>query len=108
MKRLSSEYVGYVISEGTLRIEDLLKSNLGFLKDVAGECEIETEVEGLAGEVGAVLNEEGEIVEDSLEEVVILNESAYDLIQSIAPEGCSFESHPGDGACFGFWKTQPE
>lgn len=25
------------------------------------------------------------------------------LLDTIAPEGCAFEAHEGDGACFGFW-----
>jgi|GEM_PF-3366675 len=41
--------------------------------------------------------------EDSEERSMILNESIWDAMNDIAPEGTSFGSHPGDGSDYGFW-----
>ncbi len=32
-----------------------------------------------------------------------VNEKIWDVMQELAPEGCYFGAHPGDGADFGYW-----
>lgn len=39
---------------------------------------------------------------DFLVEENLLDE-AFDALDSLAPEGHYFGSHPGDGSCFGYW-----
>lgn len=38
------------------------------------------------------------------EEAIMLLESLFDTLNSYAPDGYSFCSHPGDGSDYGYWK----
>ena len=37
-----------------------------------------------------------------------VNEELFDRLNDIAPEGCLFGSHEGDGALFGFWTVEDD
>ena len=47
---------------------------------------------------------DGDAFWDTFEAAVILT-GLYDALNSVAPEGCYFGAHPGDGSDFGFWMT---
>ena len=97
------------VSEGTLKPEDLIP----VLAD---------EYERLSGDTGKVRLFHKHVKEYH-ERTCHLNSFAhycwmdslqwdlgelFDLLNGIAPEGYYFGAHEGDGADFGFWKTEEE
>jgi len=90
MKRLSDDYRGATISEGTLRTDDIVAAMRPVLEqyDEGRELLIAFETET---DVQCKL--------DILDEM-------FDFMDSVAPEGCAFCAHPGDGSLFGFWPEE--
>jgi hypothetical protein len=100
------------ISEGTLRTEDLLSCflselesqilrNGGFLS-LPENFPMRDRLANLVGEAQDAWSEDGETLKDEYEASEILNE-LQDALGEFAPAYSSFGTHPGDGACFGFW-----
>lgn len=107
MKSLDNRYIGMTLSEATMRKEDLIPSFMSFLEAVTEECEIQEDVALLSVEVDMLEFEEnprfGTYYKDQEEASWLLNEQIWDLLNDIAPDFTCFGSHPGDGACYGFW-----
>lgn len=83
------------VSHGTLVTDDLIKSFLDVLQRYDPE-----NYRRLAAEDFRLT--------DSYDRTVFLNEDLFDAMNDIAPEGCYFGSHPGDGSDFGFWEQEEE
>ena len=100
MSQLGTDWIGSVIS-ATLREQDLIPAFEGVL-DIAGEeYDRPPAVDNLLSEQP--------LTDDEMEEVgFYLNETLFDLLNEIAPEGTFFGSHPGDGADFGFWESEED
>jgi hypothetical protein len=94
---LGAEYVGVSVSWGTLRTEDLIGRGLGFLDSVAGPLHLEYDIVSIRSELSA---------NDDAWREIVLNEYIFDLLDEIAPDGCYFGAHPGDGSDFGFWEYE--
>jgi hypothetical protein len=100
MAKLDKNWSGSIIS-ATLREQDLIPAFEGVL-DIAGE-----EYERPSSVDKLLLGQS--LTDDEAEEVAFyLNETLFDMLDEIAPEGTCFGSHPGDGADFGFWEEDVE
>jgi len=92
--------VGDIISQATLRTDDLVTSFMDFIE---ATCDDES-IKAVASEyVECKLLEDDN---DSDELAWFLNEFLFDCMNEIAPEGTYFGSHPGDGSLFGFWEIE--
>jgi len=100
VSQLGTDWIGSVIS-ATLREQDLIPAFERVL-DIAGvEYDRPATVDKL------LLDQP--LTDEEMEEVgFYLNETLFDLLNEIAPEGTYFGSHPGDGADFGFWEQEEE
>src|ERR1700678_88909 len=100
MAKLDQTWNGSIIS-ATLREQDLIPEFEAVL-DIAGvEYDRPTSVDKLL--LGQSLTDE------EMEEVgFYLNETLFDLLSEVAPEGTYFGAHPGDGADFGFWEEEED
>ena len=90
---------GKVVSDGTMRPEDLIPKFLNVLK-VYGKDVYDKYV----GENPEVLDLSG--MDDETMGWVV--DELFDKLNEIAPEGYSFESQDGDGACYGFWSEDAD
>lgn len=93
------------ISKTTLRNEDLITACMHFLWEMDKET-----ARGIWKEnpnlLKALCDRECGIPTDwweTDEASFLLNETIYDAMASLAPDGYYFGSHPGDGALFGYW-----
>jgi hypothetical protein len=95
--QLDKTWIGSV-SSGTMREEDLIP---------AFEAVLEQAGEDLPDRPAAVakLLDGGVLTDREQEEVGwYVHEGLWEALDAIAPEGCYFGAHPGDGADFGFWQ----
>jgi len=100
MPKTEWQYAG-TVSSHTLIERDLAEAFTDAAKVIAPER---------ADEIDALYNEfiAAEDAEDFETAGFILNEQIYDLMDSLAPEGYYFGSHPGDGSDFGYWENEEE
>ena len=90
---------GMVVSDGTMRSEDLIPKFLNVLK-VYGRDVYDKYVD----ENPEVLDLSG--MDDETMGWVV--DELFDKLNEIAPEGYSFGSQDGDGACYGFWSVDAD
>lgn len=101
-QRLNKQWAGVSVSSATLREEDLIPA----FEETLAELDITPE---RPESVNKLLNTDDDLTDDEREEVALyLNETLFDALQNIAPRGCYFGAHPGDGADFGFWSVDDE
>ena len=117
MSNLPDDYKGYTFSRGTLKEEHLLEKFIDFV-----ETELKTEHGTYPEHTDLGLKRDAERIlrlleltegDDEYQEwkdnhAVHIVEDIFYYMSSIAPEGCHFSAHPGDGALFGFWENIEE
>ena len=86
---------GLVVSEATLRVEDLLDATYSVMVDYNLKTPLKQEIRGL-------------FFNGELEDAEYIWCDVFDYMNGIAPSGYYFGSHEGDGACIGFFQASPE
>lgn len=103
---------GLVISEATLKIEDLLSTYYQLIKNYHLSDTRMEEIQSFFDEEPTAYNyfyNIAHLLGDKEEEATeYLNESLFDFFNEICPEGFYFGSNEGDGACIGFFKYDEE
>jgi hypothetical protein len=93
------------ISHGTLRTIDLLQSFTSELESL----DTDGKYVSLISEANGIIEriEDDDFCSDEDEEAAeyLVNEDLFDALNGLAPDGCYFGSHEGDGSDFGFWET---
>lgn len=102
INRLPSFYNNYCISSGTLRDVDLFGIFITEIHNFMAYCQLDKSTKDYI--FNAIENLQAYLTNE--EELSSNVELAFNILESIAPEGCYFGSHPGDGACFGFWTIE--
>lgn len=109
--KLPKTYINKSLSHATLNTYHLLDTFLQFLRvnsDVPFEVQekangIQAEVDGLdRDDSGNYLGDDATTADE------ILNETVFDLLDSIAPDGTHFSAHEGNGSDFGFWVNEED
>ena len=109
---LDKTYQGVSLSQGTMLERDLVPTFLRFLSKIEGK-EILSYVEQLSLENKAALlcwlvGVDVDLATPQAQDEMswFLWEVLVEALNDIAPEGCYFGSHPGDGADYGFWPNE--
>jgi len=97
------------VSEGTVLARDLVPAFMDVLAHYAPDAHyrIRSEIVKSAGVSYLVIDDDHEWW-DSEDCGWILNEDIWDAMNEIAPDGCYFGAHPGDGADYGFWQAEED
>lgn len=102
MPKLSQSYKNWEISSGTLITEDLMSKILTFISSEAIKEKydpfVTCYIQGINRDMIESMHDY-EFIQELYEELV-------DVMNEIAPEGCFFGMHEGDGASLGFWECQ--
>lgn len=103
---------GLVISEATLKTDDLLSTYYQLIKDYHLSGKVMNEISQFFDEEPTTINYfygVCHIFREKEEEArEYLNDFLYDFFNEICPEGYYFGNTEGDGACFGFFKCEEE
>lgn len=109
MKTLHKSFKNVSLSHGTMREEDLLPIFSAFIKVNAEDCKIllqMTEIVNRVESLRTTLNEYGvNYIEQDIERAQDCLIELFILLNNIAPDGCAFGSHEGDGSDYGFWEV---
>lgn len=106
--------LGDVVSEGTLRDQDLLRNFADALEGYSPVNDIYlVRLSRVMADVADLLDEHPGVLYDKKnnsilrEEIsVMINETLSNRLNNLAPEGTYFGVNVGDGSLFGFWRLE--
>jgi len=102
--RLDECFIGYSVSHGTLKTEDLLEAFYNFLERKSNILIQEIED---AYQITPETDFE-RVVKRNPTVAQFLLEDLIEAINEIAPTGSYFGAHVGDGSDFGFWRIEED
>ena len=119
---LSKEFKNVSLSHATMRNQDLIPVFMDFLKEHAKDkYDAIVKEYGLIEEWESIHKEHGVKFDGSIpypdndhewwnsdDAIELLNEDLFNALDNIAPNGCCFGSHIGDGSDYGFWDIDPD
>lgn len=95
LNQLDAQWKNVIISEGTLRPRDLIMIFFNFVRETHP-----TYAQGFYETWEDIFTGDWDNADpDDLNQILT---ELFDVLDTIAPIGCSFQSLEGDGACFGF------
>ena len=109
--QLDQSFVNHSLSHGTMRNEDLIPSFMEFLKEhdpheVEFVCKFFA-LQGWPHDDGVlVMSDPFDMVQEELAHELIAH--LWEALDNIAPEGCCFCAHSGDGSDYGFWEMDDD
>jgi hypothetical protein len=99
---LADTWANQVVSEGTLRNEDLAKAFLSLI----GEHDNKIKDAILEDWEDVLFNMIDPKAERDYEQESFLLGHLFNVMDAISPEGCVFGASDSDGALFGFWQME--
>lgn len=96
--RLPDDFIDFSVSHATMIDTDIVEA---IERDMQGVVPNDNTLWGAIEEFWAA-------EEDSEDRAFLLNETIWDEMNDIAPEGTYFGAHPGDGSDYGFWSAEDE
>ena len=102
IKPLGEDWVNTVVSEGTLRNEDLAKAFIAVIGEHDPKIK-EAIIDEWNDVLFAMIDPKSD--RDSEQEMYLI-EHLFNVMDAIAPEGCVFGASDHDGALFGFWSVE--
>lgn len=96
------------VISGTHRPQDLIPKFLELVKDLAATEYAAINVAPFSAIPAFVLDEGDDSDWWHTEEAALLLGDLFGILDSVAPEGCYFGSHPGDASDYGFWEIEED
>jgi hypothetical protein len=100
--KLGKTYRLSAISQNTKDIDGLIDDCLNFLRSITLSQETAERLGGAERKLREIENMNNNDTRYKLEKSILLNDIS-EILESIAPEGCYFGSHPVDSMLIGFW-----
>jgi hypothetical protein len=100
--KLGKAYKLRAISQNTNDISDLIDDCLSFLRSLSLCQETSEKLAAAERKLREIANTNNSDTKYKLKKTVLFND-IFEILESIAPEGCYFGSHPADPALMGFW-----
>lgn len=101
--KLGKAYKLRAVSQNANDIEDLIDDCLNFLRSLTLSQETVEKIAEVESKLREIENISNSDTKYRLEKSILFHD-IFEILESIAPEGCYFGSHPGDPMVIGFWE----